>query len=94
MNLKFSAEVIYWRGPAPFYFVPVPAAQSAKIKAEAARLTYGWGVIPVNVKIGKTEFNTSLFPKNGIYLVPLKNVVRLAEDLDVDDQVSVTLQLG
>ncbi len=94
MNLKFSAEVIYWRGPAPFYFVPVPEGQSAKIKAEAARLTYGWGVIPVTVKIGKTEFNTSLFPKNGIYLVPIKNVVRLAEDLDVDDQVSVTLQLG
>ncbi len=94
MNLKFSAEVIYWRGPAPFYFVPVPEGQSAKIKAEAARLTYGWGVIPVTVKIGKTEFTTSLFPKNGIYLVPIKNVVRLAEDLDVDDQVSVTLQLG
>lgn len=94
MNLKFSAEVIYWRGPAPFYFVPVPQTQSAKIKAEAARLTYGWGVIPVTVKIGKTEFTTSLFPKNGIYLVPIKNVVRLAEDLDVDDQVSVTLQLG
>lgn len=94
MNLKFSAEVIYWRGPAPFYFVPVPQTQSAKIKAEAARLTYGWGVIPVTVKIGKTEFTTSLFPKNGIYLVSIKNVVRLAEDLDVDDQVSVTLQLG
>lgn len=94
MNLKFSAEVIYWRGPAPFYFVPVPQTQSAKIKAEAARLTYGWGVIPVTVKIGKTEFTTSLFPKNGIYLVPIKNVVRLAEDLDVDDQVSMTLQLG
>ena len=94
MNLKFSAEVIYWRGPAPFYFVPVPEAQSAKIKAEAARLTYGWGVIPVTVKIGKTEFTTSLFPKNGIYLVPIKNVVRLAENLDADDQVNVTLQLG
>jgi hypothetical protein len=94
MNLKFSAEVIYWRGPAPFYFVPVPEGQSAKIKAESARLTYGWGVIPVTVKIGKTEFTTSLFPKNGIYLVPIKNVVRFAEDLEVDDQVSVTLQLG
>jgi hypothetical protein len=94
MNLKFSAEVIYWRGPAPFYFVPVPETQSAKIKAEAVRLTYGWGVIPVTVKIGKTEFTTSLFPKNGIYLVPIKNAVRFAENLDVDDQVSVTLQLG
>ena len=94
MNLKFSAEVIYWRGPAPFYFVPVPEAQSAKIKAEASRLTYGWGVIPVTVKIGKTEFTTSLFPKNGLYMVPVKNAVRFAEDLEVDDLVSISLKFG
>jgi hypothetical protein len=94
MNLKFSAEVIYWRGPAPFYFVPVTEAQSAKIKAEAPRLTYGWGVIPVTVKIGKTEFTTSLFPKNGIYLVPIKNAVRFAENLDVDDKIVVEIFFG
>jgi hypothetical protein len=94
MNLKFSSEVIYWRGPAPFYFVPVPEEQSLKIKAEAARLTYGWGVIPVSVKVGKTEFTTSLFPKNGRYLVPIKNVVRVAENLEVDDRVTVSLTFG
>lgn len=24
MNLNFSGEIWYWRGPAPFYFVTVP----------------------------------------------------------------------
>ena len=94
MNLKFSTEVIYWRGPAPFYFAPVPEAQVKKIKEISAQLTYGWGVIPARVKIGKTEFSTSLFPRQGGYLVPIKNVVREAENLDVDDKIVVQLSFG
>jgi hypothetical protein len=94
LNLKFSAEVIYWRGPAPFYFAPVPDTQAKKIKAMASELTYGWGVIPARVKIGKTEFTTSLFPRQGGYMVPIKDVVRKAEDIDVDDKVTVNLFLG
>jgi len=94
MNFKFSGEVIYWRGPSPFHFVAVPESASKKIKAEAARLTYGWGVIPATVKIGKTEFTTSLFPKNGGYLIPIKNVVRLPENIEVGDTVAITLKLG
>ena len=94
MNFKFSGEVIYWRGPSPFHFVAVPESAAKKIKAEAARLTYGWGVIPATVKIGKTEFTTSLFPKNGGYLIPIKNVVRLPENIEVGDTVAITLKLG
>jgi len=94
LNLKFSAEVIYWRGPAPFYFAPVPDTQAKKIKAMASELTYGWGVIPARVKIGKTEFTTSLFPRQGGYMVPIKDIVRKAEDIDVDDKVTVNLFLG
>ena len=94
MNFKFSGEVIYWRGPSPFHFVAVPESAAKKIKAEAARLTYGWGVIPATVKIGKTEFTTSLFPKNGGYLIPIKNVVRLPENIEVGDAVSIALKLG
>ncbi len=94
MNLKFSAEVIYWRGPAPFYFAPVPDSQVKKIKEISARLSYGWGVIPARAKIGKTEFTTSLFPRQGGYMVPIKNAVRFAENLDVDDKIVVQLFFG
>ena len=94
MNIKFSGEVIYWRGPAPFHFVAVPEAQAIKIKAEASRLTYGWGVIPVKGKVGKVEFTTSLFPKNGGYLVPIKNDVRIPEGIEVGDTIAITLTLG
>jgi hypothetical protein len=94
ISLKFNAEVIYWRGPAPFYFAPVPEAQVKKIKDISSRLSYGWGVIPARVKIGKTEFTTSLFPRQGGYMVPIKNVVREAEDLEVDDKIVVQLFFG
>lgn len=94
LNLKFSAEVIYWRGPAPFYYAPVPEAQVKKIKAISSQISYGWGVIPARVKVGKTEFTTSLFPRQGGYMVPLKDVVRKAEDIDVGDVVTVSLFFG
>lgn len=94
ISLKFNTEVVYWRGPAPFYFAPVPEAQVKKIKEISSQLSYGWGVIPARVKIGKTEFTTSLFPRQGGYMVPIKNVVREAEGIDVDDKVVVQLFFG
>lgn len=83
-----------WRGPAPFYFVAVPEKESAKIKQLANQLSYGWGVIPVAGKIGKTTFTTALIPKAGNYLVPIKNAVRQAEILEVDQLIAVSLTLG
>lgn len=94
MNLKFRGQLIHWRGPSPFYFIPVPENQSKKIKAISAQLTYGWGVIPVIGKIGKTEFSTALIPKDGLYLVPIKNQVRFAEELELGSEYTVQLTLG
>lgn len=91
MELEFSGKIWFWRGPAPWYFVTVPAAQSQDLKAISSLVTYGWGVIPVQVRIGKTEYKTSLFPKDGLYLVPVKASVRRAEDLDEGDTVTVRL---
>ena len=94
MKIKFQGAMIEWRGPSPFYFVPVPEVQSKKIKAIAAQLTYGWGAIPVLGKIGKTEFSTALIPKGGRYYLPIKNALRFAEELEVGSEVSVSITLG
>lgn len=94
MNLDFTGEIIYWRGPAPFLFVAVPQALSDGIKAISSSVTYGWGVIPVRGRIGETEWKTSLFPKNGLYLVPIKMSVQRAENLDVGDHVAIRLEIG
>ncbi|MBK8021306.1 MAG: DUF1905 domain-containing protein [Chloroflexi bacterium] len=64
MTFEFSGEIWFWKGPAPFYFVTIPEEESHDIKAISALVTYGWGVIPVRVQIGATEWQTSLFPKD------------------------------
>ncbi len=92
MIIQFTGKIIYWRGPSPFYFVTTPDEQSQAIKSISSIVTYGWGVIPTNVTIGKTRFYTALFPKDGLYLVPIKKNVREAEDLDIDDEVTVQLE--
>jgi hypothetical protein len=91
VDLDFSGRVIEWRGPAPYYFVPVPADESANIREVAAIATYGWGVIPVEARIGEVTFTTSLFPKDGGYLLPLKNAVRKPQGLSAGDSVTVEM---
>ena len=94
MKLNFTGELIEWRGPSPFYFVAVPEALGAEIKAAANLVSYGWGVIPVTVRIGQTDFTTSLIPRQGIYLVPIKNVVRFGESLSLGDLVAIELAVN
>jgi Domain of unknown function (DUF1905) len=50
-------------------------------------------MIPVTAEIGATQWTTSLFPKDGRYVVPLKTVVRKAEKLEVGDTVTVRLTI-
>ena len=94
MLIQFEGDIFYWRGTAPYLFVAVPEEQSSAIKAIASRVTYGWGVIPVHARIGKTEWKTSLFPKNGLYLVPIRVSVQKAEKLDVGQRVALELVIG
>ncbi len=94
MKIKFENELYYWRGPSPFHFITVPEKESAEIKKLSTMLTYGWGVIPVESLIGKTTFTTALIPKDGLYRLPIKNVVRLGEELELDDVVKVTLNFN
>lgn len=94
MTIEFKGEIWYWRGPAPHYFVTVPEKQCRELKAISESVTYGWGMIPALVRIGKTEWKTSLFPKDGRYIVPLRANVRAAEHIDEGDSVTVRLEVG
>ena len=91
VELRFHGEVFHWRGPSPYHFVRVPEDGAELIHALAPMVTYGWGVIPAEGRIGATEFTTALFPKDGGYLVPIKDAVRKAEDLAIGDDVEVLL---
>lgn len=91
IELEFSSEIWYWRGPAPWYFVTVPDAECREIKAVSGVVTYGWGMIPVKVRIGKSVWTTSLWPKDGSYIVPIKTSIRRAENIDEGDWVTLHL---
>jgi hypothetical protein len=91
MDLRFRGELWYWRGPAPFHFVTVPEGEAELIAGVAPRVTYGWGMIPVRLVIGRTEVTTSLWPKDGGYIVPVKKRVQDAEGLELGDVVEVRL---
>jgi hypothetical protein len=94
MNIEFNSTIWYWRGPAPWYFVTVPAKQCHDLNAIVGTVTYGWGMIPATIRIGNTEWKTSLFPKDGSYIVPIKAIARKAEHLEEGDTVSVRLEVG
>jgi len=51
-------------------------------------------MIPVTARIGDTEWTTSLWPKDGAYIVPVKSWVREKEALDVGDTVTLSLTVG
>jgi len=91
VELEFAGELWFWRGPAPFHFVTVPDAECAELAELARVVSYGWGMVPVTATLGGTEWTTSLFPKDGQYLVPIKDAVRSAERIEVGDVVTVGL---
>ena len=93
-TFRFDTTIIEWRGPAPFFYAPVPAQHVEELRRLAKVVSYGWGCVPVQAKIGGVAFTTSLFPKDDTYLLPLKVAVRRKADITVGDTISVAVTLG
>jgi hypothetical protein len=94
MDLSFRGELWFWRGPAPWHFVTVPDEECAALEAASSMVSYGWGMIPVTAEINGSRWTTSLWPKDGGYIVPVKAAVRAAERLELGDEVTVRLRIG
>jgi hypothetical protein len=91
MHFEFTGPIWFWKGPAPWYFVTVPDEECLELAEASSAVSYGWGMIPVTARIGKTGWKTSLWPKDGRYIVPVKASVRAAERLGEGDVVTVRL---
>jgi hypothetical protein len=94
VDSEFSGTIFEWRGPAPFYWLALPEDSCAYVRAEASEASYGWGAIPVRVRLGGTEWETSLLPKDGGYVLPLKSAVREREQVSAGDAVTVLLSIA
>ena len=93
MEFQVSGEVFEWRGPAPFYFVAMSKEQSDEIETYKKQLTYGWGVIPAEVTVGEVTSKTALIPKDGLFLVPLKDLFRKPLGISAGSSVELIVNL-
>lgn len=93
-SFKFKAKLWRWDGgKASWFFYRLPKELSENIKVFAPQ-TKGFRSVPVLVKIGKTEWKTSLFPeKEGTYLLPTKKDVRAKESLEVDQEIEIQITI-
>lgn len=84
---KYTAETASW------YFVSLPKQITDEIKT-THKTHQGWGQRKVSVTIGKTTWQTSIFPdKIRGFVLPIKKSVRVAEGLDEGDKTSLSLSL-
>ena len=92
-ELGFETRVIHWRGPSPFFYAPIPPQHVDELRQVAKVVSYGWGMVPVEARIGDVDFNTSLYPKEGGYLLPLKADVRRRANITAGDLIAVAMAI-
>ncbi len=90
-QFSFEAEVIYWRGPSPFFYAPLPAPEAHEIRRISRLVTYGWGMIPVEAMINGVTFTTAMFARDGTYYLPLKDAVRKKANVTAGDRIIVEM---
>lgn len=93
LELGFESTIIYWRGPSPFFYAPIPLGLADQVRQAARVASYGWGCVPVEARLGEVAFTTALFPKDGTYLLPLKVAVRKRADVTAGDVISVEMTI-
>lgn len=93
-TFKISGKIWLWNGEAAWHFFSVPKKISKDIKSITSHIRRGFGSVKVKVQIGKTKWNTSIFPtKEGEYLLPIKAQVRKVEKLKTNQKISVVITL-
>jgi hypothetical protein len=92
-QVRFTAELWEWNGEGSWHFVSVPEEVSDEIEAMFGHRSGGFGSVKVEVTVGRTTWQTSLFPdrKRETYILPMKKAVRTAERLQVGLPALITL---
>ena len=95
IDFTFDAPLWLWKEGATWHFISVPDAPSAAIKSFAPEAKRGFGSVRVKVRIGTSEWQTSVFPskESGGYVLPIKKPIRNAEGLGVGDTANVRLEI-
>lgn len=100
LSFEFTGKCWLWQAEkGAWHFVNLPEDKAEEIKFFNENLhgkTRGWGAVRVQVTIGKTTWETSIFPhsKSKTYILPIKAEVRKRENISVGDMVRVTLKIN
>lgn len=94
---RFTTRVwTYFNGKSTYYLASLPPNIGGAIRAmQEGRPRRGWGSIPVRITIGKTGWNSSIFPESGTksYLFLINAKVRKAESIGEDSSIRVQITL-
>ncbi len=95
-RFKLTSRIITFPGMGAWRFLHVNKKASDEIKKHFAPQAVGFGSIRVHVQVGKTKWDTSIFPdkKSGTYLLPTKASVRKAERINDEDPVDFTITIA
>jgi hypothetical protein len=91
----FTSKIWLYPGNAAWHFVTVPKDMSEQVTKKYKHMKRGFGSLKVVATIGKTSWDTSIFPdsRSGTYLLPIKLAVRKKEGLAMEDMVTVALSV-
>ncbi|HTR18770.1 MAG TPA: DUF1905 domain-containing protein [Candidatus Paceibacterota bacterium] len=97
MGKKFTvrSEVIVWPGAqGAWHLAHIDKKESEEIRKHYKGPRRGFGAVRVRAKVGKTVWETSIFPdsRSGTYILPLKLAVRQAEGLFQGDKFTFTVE--
>lgn len=94
-KISFIGTLWKYNGASAWYFITIPKETATDIKHHSVQTKIAWGMLPVSVSIGKSSWNTSLFPdkRTQSYLLPIKSIIRKHEQLEEHDEISVVITL-
>lgn len=96
-QIKFRAELwkYQFEGATAWYFFTVPYEESVQIKFHNAFSRRGWGAVKCLVRLGKSEWKTSVFPesKSGCYILPVKAEIRKINSIKEGDCFDIVVDL-
>jgi hypothetical protein len=94
---RFTFDAVVWEhtSTGAWHFVSLPESDADDIDEMFGHNAAGFGSIRVDVTIGSTRWQTSIFPdtKRGTYVLPVKKAVRAAEGLVAGSTARVVLEV-
>ena len=94
-KFKFKAKVWLYKGQGAWHFISLNKKLSRELDRKFGMKKRGWGSLRVSAQVGKTEWRTSIFPDSTTktYLLPLKSEFRKKEGIEIDDMVSIGIEI-